>query len=160
MDETLTQKARRFATLKSQAEYFEAKAKIIKNAIEKLSQQVYDEMIEEGIDQIRISATMPSDDPTVEQILLFPDGVDRIVTLDEKYKGNITAENLPAALDWFRKNGHGSLIKTHIEGTSLNSWITKQKEKNMPLPPCELVSVFEISKAKITRARGAKKKGG
>jgi hypothetical protein len=160
MDETLTQKARRFATLKSQAEYFEAKAKVIKDATEKLSLQLYDEMLEEGIDEIRISATMPSDDPNVERILLFPDGVDRIVTTEEKFKANITSVNQEAALEWFRKNGHKSLIKTCIDGSTLNSWITAQKDKNMPIPPSDLVSVFSVTRAKITRARSAKKKGG
>lgn len=160
MAETLTQKARRFATLKSQAEYFEAKAKVIKDAAEKLSLQLYDEMLEEGIDEIRVSARLPGKEEGVECTLLFPDGVDRIITTEEKFKANITSENQPAALEWFRKNGHESLIKTCIDGSTLNSWITTQKDKNMPIPPSDLVSVFSVTRAKITRARSAKKKGG
>ena len=159
MEESLTQKARRFATLKSQAEYFEAKAKVIKDAIEKISAQLYDEMIEEGIDEIRVSARLPGKDGE-DPKLLFPDGIDRIITPEEKFKCSIKSSNQELALKWFRENGHESLIKTAIDGVTLNAWMTTQKTKNLPVPPGELVSVFSVTKAKITRARSAKKKGG
>lgn len=154
--ESLPQLAKRFAILKSQAEFFEHRAKALRGMLAEMTTVLHDAMIDEGTAEIRVSAVAKEPDGSLT--VLFEDRCDRIVRPEEKFKAYIKDENKERTFEWFRSNGHGGMVKTVIESNSLNAWIAKQKENNQILPPEEIMSVFSVKQAKVTRARSGAKK--
>jgi len=145
-------KATRFTILKTMVEYHEKCAKNLKSMMVDLSGELYDEMLEDGIKELRI-ASETVDKTTGEIKQRFVDGRTRIVKPEEKYKGSITEANQQAAFAWLRENKHGTLIKETVYAATLSTWITELKAKNLPLPPANLISVFTVKGAKISLAR-------
>jgi hypothetical protein len=129
---------KRIALLKQMKEYHEAMADMLGGEIAKVSQTAYTEMASKGTDQIRVSGS------------LFSDGQARIITPDIKYKTSIV--NQAMFFDYLRSNNFGTLIKETVHPKTLESWITGQKENNMPVPAEDVLKIFTLETVSVRRA--------
>lgn len=142
-------KARRFAMLKAMKKHHEDTAKQIGSMINELGTELYNDFVDEGLESFQLSAI-------VNGRVLFADKRDRTLRPDPKLKPSVNSENLGRFHEWMRVNGFGDLIKETIHPGTLESWVNKRSDENLPLPPKELMSVFTVETVKVTSARSRK----
>lgn len=74
------------------------------------------------------------------------------VNLESSIKASCTVANKPKLFAWLRRNNLGTLIKEDVSATSLASLVKDRRSDGLTDPPN--LSIFELVKAKITRAKG------
>jgi len=146
----LNQLAQHYAVLSALKEHHNAKLKAINKLIDESSSALFERFVDEEIAEVKIA---PYKTVEGQKLLIFPDGCSRKVAPEEKPKGSITKANKKSAFAWFRDHGHGSMIEENIHHATLNAWIKEQTANNLPLPPKNLVGVFIVKGAKITKVR-------
>ena len=143
-----TQLLRKIVVLKMLATEYENKAKAIKAAIPALSKRAHEQFLAEGTQSCILQPTVVIDG---KEIQVFTDGAPRKVEPIIKNKPSIKVGDQAEMYQWFKDNGHGTIVKETIFAASLTSWVNAQKTANLPVP--EKVTVFEVEDVKITKAR-------
>jgi hypothetical protein len=144
MGNTLTDLGTRFAMLKELRSHHEHMAEILGSELAKIGEELFKEFTNSKQASFRLNGAA-----------VFKDGRDRIVSPTVKYKGTIV-QPMPF-FELLRSTGQGSLIKTGVHDKVLTSWITEQKQKNMPLPSETILKIFNIESATVTRAPSSAK---
>jgi len=147
------EKARRFAILKALKAHHEATAKKLGAQINELGAELYDDFANDGIESYQLAAV-------VNGRVLFADRRNRTLRPEAKLKPSVTTVNVERFHAWMRANGFGDLIKESIHPGTLESWVNKRTDENLPLPPKELMSVFTVETVKVTSARAPSSQGG
>ena len=145
MGNNLTELGTRFAMLKELRAHHEHMAELLGGELAKIGEDLFKEFADSKQASFRLNGAS-----------VFKDNRDRIVSPTVKYKGTIVQPD--AFFTLLRSTGQGSLIKTSVHEKVLTSWITEQKEKNMPLPSETILKVFNIESATVTRAPSSAKK--
>lgn len=136
----LQARAKRIALLKAQKDYLEAMVKWINIEINAIGPKLYEDFIEDEMENITLSAD------------LFPvDKKPRVVKPFVDLKVNVTEDHREEFHAWLRENGFGQLIKETVHPGTLTSFVKERKESNQPIPQC--VSIWSIQGAKITKGR-------
>lgn len=141
--------ARQFAVMVEKKEQLNVQLKLLNQMITAHGQKLYDEFLDSGLKSIRVEGT-------VNGKKVFLDGKDRIISPDVITRPNITAKTSDDFLAWMEANGFASLIKRTIPPPTLKKWVNDRQVANLPLPPENLMTVFNEETAKITRAPSAK----
>lgn len=71
------------------------------------------------------------------------------VTITQSVRASILAENRDKAYEWFRANGHGSLIIETVNSSTLTAFVKAELEQNHDLP--EVIKVEPVETASLTR---------
>lgn len=135
---SIEQDARLLALLRERKEHHEAQAELCGSEIHKLSEKLFKQFMDASTDQVRIAAEC------------FKDGQARIITPDTKFKPTVMDQE--GLLGWLTETGHGSLIKRTVHPKTLESFVGEQKEKNLPMPPEQILKVFTIETVNCRRA--------
>lgn len=143
------EKARRFALLKALKSHHEATAKKIGAMLSLLGAELYNEFVDDGLDAFQLTAS-------VNGKLIFPDGKTRTLKPSAKLKPSVNKTNLDRFHAWMRENGFKDLIKESIHDRTLEAWVNKRSDQNLPLPPKELMSVFTVETVSVTGGRTRK----
>lgn len=139
MADALTEAAMRFAVLKAAKEQKEREVELINKALTELGEKLFELFADSGAAQLRLSGAD-----------IFTDGQDRFVKPESKY--SVSVVNAPAYFDLLRAEGHGAIIKETVHHTATEKWVKEKKEQNVSLPPEDVLKVWTVNGAKVTRA--------
>jgi hypothetical protein len=135
---TLEETAKRIAVLRELREHHEKQAELLGSTIHELGEALFKQFMNSSTNQIRVSAEC------------FKDGQERIITPDTKFKPTVLDQ--PGLLAWLNETGHGSLIKPTVHPKTLEAFINEQKEKNLSMPPEQILKVFTVETVNCRRA--------
>lgn len=131
------------ALLKELKEHHENIVETLGRDIQKLSAEAYKGFTDANMESLVISSD------------LFKDGQSRIIRPDTKYATSVVQ---PAKFfGWLRSRNLGDIIKETIHPKTLESFVSKQKEDNQPLPAEDVLKVFTVETVSIRRAPKAAK---
>lgn len=139
MADQLSEVAMRIAVLKAVKEQKEREVELINKAIAALGGTLFELFADAGTNQLRLSGAG-----------VFTDNQDRIVKPELKYK--VSVVNQPAFFALLRADGHESVIKETVHHTATEKWVEEKKEQNVALPPEDVLKVWTVQGAKVTRA--------
>jgi hypothetical protein len=132
--------AREYATLLQLKEHHNAQIKCIETALKDLGYTLHNLLLDSETVSMRIKGAD------------FKDKQDRIITPKTDTHANVSKERQPKFFAWLRANKHGSLIKEVVHPATMKSWIKELIDENKPLPPTDLVTIFEEKTVTCRRA--------
>ena len=140
----------KFTILKLKKAQLEEQIKMINVELDKLGSKIFDQFADEGLESCRLSYSKGG-------VVIFKDERDRIITPDTSYKPSVPKEKTADFHKWLRDNERGDMIKESVHPTTLKAFVKNLREQNKPLPPKELLSVWEVPTAKVKLAPAKKK---
>ncbi len=107
--------------------------------------------VEETIDMLQVEFVKYMED---NNIAVTPEleGVG-ICELYTNTVGRVNEKDRPAFFAWLKEQGEGGMIKTkeEVHHKTLEGWVNKRLENNLPMP--EQVKLFTIKKVKIKEGK-------